>query len=297
VWLGDEPHDSPTGIDARELPHDNYRDTLPRVTHPHELLPAYGWRAQIGFLQPGGANPHHPHEFYMMVPDGVSINLISLHSVDDPPTEFLSQASLDLVMRRLPLGARELAARSVDVIVQAGVPFTVAYGRGIEDRLRHHIAKFTDIPLVLDVRACIEAMHCLDMARVLMVAPFTDQSNQQVADYVSPDGIEVAAIHRVDPAEHGSLHRLPLGTVYQIVKTAHSHAGNVDGIWLPGAALPTVAVVDALERELRVPVVSSKQAMVWAALRQANIGDRIEGYGRLFDMSVESDAGTDAIVR
>src|SRR5207302_8468004 len=69
---------------------------------PPELLPAYGWRASIGFLQPGGANPHHPHEFYMMVPDGVVIHLISLHSVDDPPTEFLSQASLDLVMRPLP---------------------------------------------------------------------------------------------------------------------------------------------------------------------------------------------------
>src|SRR4029077_712582 len=129
------------------------------------------------------------------------------------------------------------------------------------------------------------------------VAPFTDQSNQQVADYVSPDGVEVAAIHRVDPAEHGSLHQLPLGTVYQIVKIAHSRAGHVDGIWLPGAALPTVAVVDALERELRVPVVTSKQAMVWAALHQANIGDRIQGYGRLFERSIESDAGTTAIGR
>lgn len=267
---------------------------MPRVTRPPELLPAYGWRASIGFLQPGGVNPFHPHEFYMMVPGGVAMHLISLHSVDDLPTEFLSQASLDLVMRRLPLGARELAQRSVDVIVQAGVPFTIAYGRGIEDRLRQQIAEFTDIPLVLDVRACIDAMHCLDMARVLMVAPFTDQSNQQVAEYVSPDGVEVAAIHRVDPAELGSLHRLPLGTVYQIVKTAHSHAGHVDGIWLPGAALPTVAVVDALERELRVPVVSSKQAMVWAALRRASIGDRIEGYGRLLEMSVESNAVSSA---
>ena len=165
--------------------------------------------------------------------------------------------------------------------------------------LRRQIANFTDIPLVLDVRACIEAMHSLDMVRVLMVAPFTDQSNQQVADYVSPDGIEVAAIHRVDPADHGSLHRLPLGTIYQIVQTAYSHAGHVDGIWLPGAALPTVAVVDALERALRVPVVSSKQAMVWAALRQANIRDRIDGYGRLFEMTVESNRTTScsAIVR
>jgi maleate cis-trans isomerase len=260
-------------------------------------MPAYGWRASIGFLQPGGANPHHPHEFYMMVPDGVAIHLISLHSVDDPPMAFLGQPSLDLVMRRLPLGARELAARAVDVIVQAGVPFTVAFGRGIEDRLRRQITEFTDIPVVLDIRACIDAMHRLDMHRVLMIAPFTDQANEQVAEYVSPDDIEIAAMHRVDQAEHGSLHQLPLGKVYQIVTTAHARAGRVDGIWLPGAALPTVAVLDALERALGVPVVSSKQAMVWAALHRAGIGDRIQGYGRLLDTSVESTADASTIVR
>ena len=216
-----------------------------------------------------------------MVPDGVSITLLSLHSVDDEPTRFLSQASLDLVMRRLPLGARELAARSVNVIVQAGVPFTVGFGRGIETRLRKQIAEYTDLPLVLDIRACIEAMQRLEMARVLMITPFTDQASQQVADYVNEDGVEVAAVHRVDPAEHGSLHLLPLGTMYQIAIAAYARAGRVDGIWLPGAALPTVAVLDALEQALNVPVVSSKQAMVWAGLRQANIFDPIAGYGRL----------------
>ena len=130
-------------------------------------------------------------------------------------------------------------------------------------------------------------MQRLQMARVLMVAPFTAftaKANEQVADYVRPDGVDVAAVQRVDPADHGRLHLLPLGSVYQIVTTAYARAGNVDGVWLPGAALPTVAVLDALEHELKVPIVSSKQAMVWAALRQANIVDRIAGYGRLFTM-------------
>ena len=254
------------------------------MSRPPEYLPAYGWRARIGFLQPGGANPHHPHEFYLLAPDGVSITHISLHSVEDEPTPFLSQASLDLVMRRLPLGARELAARSVDVIVQAGVPFTVGFGRGIEERLRREIANSTDLPLVIDVRAGIEAMQGLGMQRVLMVAPFTDKSNEEVAQYVDVDGIDVAAIQRVDQAEYGSLHLLPLGTVYQIVVRAHARAGAVDGVWLPGAALPTIAVLDPLEHALNVPVVSSKQAMVWAAFRQVGVNDRITGYGRLLEM-------------
>jgi hypothetical protein len=141
----------------------------------------------------------------------------------------------------------QLAARSVDVIVQAGVPFTVGFGRGIEERIRRQIAEITDLPLVLDIRACIEAMQRLEMARVLMVAPFTDQANADVVDYVKPDAIDVAAVHRVDQAEHGGLHLLPLGAVYQIVMSAYKRAGRVDGIWLPGAALPTVAAIGALE--------------------------------------------------
>jgi maleate isomerase len=218
----------------------------------------------------------------MMAPDGVSITLITLHSVDDPRQEFLSQASLDLVLRRLPLGARELAARSVDVIVQAGVPFTVGFGRGIEERVRREIAEVTSTPLVLDIRACIDALQTLDATKILMVAPFTEQSNQECVEYVRADGLDVTSVHRINAADYGGMHLMPLGTVYQIVKAAFLRAGKVDGIWLPGAALPTVAVIDVLERDLGVPVVSSKQAMVWAGLRAARVSDAIEGYGRLF---------------
>ena len=81
-WAEDAGADAGSGAECW-----NERDTLARVTRPPELLPAYGWRARIGFLQPGGANPHHPYEFYMLAPDGLSITLISLHSVDDEALE------------------------------------------------------------------------------------------------------------------------------------------------------------------------------------------------------------------
>jgi maleate isomerase len=53
---------------------------------------------------------------------------------------------------------------------------------------------------------------------------------------------------------------------------------------MPGAGMPSVAVIDVLERDLGVPVLSSKQVMVWAALRSARVSDPVEGYGRLFSI-------------
>jgi maleate isomerase len=244
---------------------------------------AYGWRARIGFIQPSMANPNHPHEFYLMVPDGVTISIASLRWYEDEPTEFLSDLSLRRVIERIPLGARELAEQGVNVIVQAGIPHLAGQGWGIEESLRARVAAVTDTPLVIDMRSSIEAMQRLAMGKVLVVTPFTEAASARVAEYVAHDGIEVLQAHRVNVGSYGGIYGITLGTVYQEVKTAYRAVGKADGVWLPGAAMPSVAVIDALERDLGVPVVSSKQAMVWAALREARVAEPIVGYGRLFD--------------
>jgi maleate isomerase len=248
---------------------------------------SYGWRARIGFIQPSAGNPNHPHEFYLLVPDGVTISLMGLRSLEDPPEEFLSKEGLDRTVRRLPAAAKVLAAQPVDVIVQAGVPHLTAQPYGIEEKVRADVAAVTDIPLVIDVRASIDAMKALGMTKVLMVSPFTEAASVQVADYVKHDGLGIIATHRVNAGPYGGLYTIPLGSVYQEVKVAHRRlGGSCDGIWLPGAAMPSVGLIDVLERDLGVPVVSSKQAMVWAALRTARVFAAKPGYGRLFEGSL-----------
>jgi len=46
--------------------------------------------------------------------------------------------------------------------------------------------------------------------------------------------------------------------------------------------MPSVAVIQPLEQDLEVPVVTSMQAMAWAGLRLAGIKTEVTGYGRLF---------------
>src|SRR5262245_5373803 len=90
---------------------------------------AYGWRARIGFLMPAIANQNHPHEFYLMAPEGVSLTLVSLFSLDDPRGgEFLNRESLDRAVNRIPVGARALAAQDVHVMAVAGVPHMAVQG-------------------------------------------------------------------------------------------------------------------------------------------------------------------------
>jgi maleate isomerase len=52
-------------------------------------------------------------------------------------------------------------------------------------------------------------------------------------------------------------------------------------VLLSGTGLPTVAVLETLERDLGKPVISSNQASLWQALRMARVREAIAGYGRL----------------
>jgi maleate cis-trans isomerase len=58
-------------------------------------------------------------------------------------------------------------------------------------------------------------------------------------------------------------------------------APEAQAVLLSGTGLPTVAVLEALERDLGKPVISSNQAFLWRALRLAGVRDAVSGYGRL----------------
>ena len=50
---------------------------------------------------------------------------------------------------------------------------------------------------------------------------------------------------------------------------------------ISGTGLPTVGVLERLERELGKPVISSNQACLWRALRLAGVSEPVPGFGRL----------------
>src|SRR5437879_9885126 len=50
---------------------------------------------------------------------------------------------------------------------------------------------------------------------------------------------------------------------------------------VPGGNFPTRSSVAAWEREFKKPVVTTKQASVWAMLRAFKSADRVPGFGRV----------------
>jgi maleate isomerase len=58
---------------------------------------------------------------------------------------------------------------------------------------------------------------------------------------------------------------------------------DADGVLIAGTGFRCVAILDALERELKRPVLSANQASLWHCLRIAGVKAKVQGYGSLFE--------------
>lgn len=160
-----------------------------------------------------------------------------------------------------------LLERGADVIVQAGVPPVVTRGCGFAEELAVRVATLTPRPFITDAGASIQAMQALGLTRIVQVGnAFSPELVGRVRSYFGSAGIEVLEAEQVPVPAGTHSGNLPLETVYRVAKALHQrHEGKADGIWLTQAAVPSVGIIDALERDLGVPVVASAQAMMWPA--------------------------------
>ena len=241
---------------------------------------SYGWRARIGMLQPSLVCDTNAFEFYLMAPQGVELLLTSLGLGG------LAQAEYDRVVANIEVPVRRLLERNPDVIVQSGIPPVMTHEWGFHQQVRARVAEITPLPFITDAAASIAAMQATGISRVVVLGnAFNEELVAHVTRYLKAAGIAVIEAQQLRPEPGTAANALTLGATYRAARSLYArHAGQTDGIWLTQASNPSVGVIADLERDLGVPVVTSAQALMWAALRLAGVRERLAGFGRLFDV-------------
>ena len=240
----------------------------------------YAWRARVGMITPSSVHELNSYEFYLMAPEGVSVAMTSLQASEGwgPDADWFV---------RLEAATEEIAERGVGSLVQAGVPNIAHRGWPLHELIVQRIGAVTDIPSATDMGACIEGMHRLGMTRVAMLSPFDAADNEALAAYVGNTGIEIVAFdsivnHTGTGKRPGVLSMTPLDMVYRVARALYrKNRDRADGVWITGAGMPSVSVIEPLETDIDAPVVTSMQAMAWTGMRLTGLTERIEGFGRL----------------
>lgn len=239
----------------------------------------HGWRARLGVLSHDDSAISES-ELWTMAPDGVSLHTSRIFFADlatfaDPPGP---ENATDL-LARLPLQA----------IIYAWTVGSYLLGTTGERELVSRVGKHAGgIPVLMSAPAATAGFHALEAERVALIhAPFfTDDFDEKGAAYFQEHGFEVVHVsHLMPPVEVPHPNTGSAASPAQIYEWVRGHVpAAAQAVFIGGNALRAIGVIDALEEDLRRPVLTANQVSLWYALRVAGAEVRVDGYGQLFSL-------------
>ena len=171
-----------------------------------------------------------------------------------------------------------LANADVDVIIYGCSTCSLVGGLDWERVLVQQIEFESRIRVETVNQAVVKAFNYLGGGGIGVVTPYDDSLNRLEREYLESHGLNVVSCTGM------GLHN-PIdicnASEKEILNLASIAAEYADIIYLSCTNLPAVNLIERIESEYDVPVVTSNQAALWSALDGQDLED-VVGYGRLF---------------
>ena len=231
---------------------------------------AYNWRAKIGVMCP--TDGKIPHAFNTYAPDGVMFDFTKM-MFPGPTPEGLVYLS-DQVSEK----AKQFKG-GYDVVLFGCTSGSCIKGLGWDKELIRRIEENSGCPGMTTTTAVLEAFDALGLKKTVVMTPYPDDTNEIEKKFLEDNGLEVTSItgvgfNRVGPYGFANKHFL-----YRKAKELKTEGAEV--FFLSCMGLATMELVEVLEEDLGIPVITSHQASLWACLRHSKVYDKLPGLGKL----------------
>jgi maleate isomerase len=242
----------------------------------------YNWRARLGCIVPGQSIEALPRDFWRMAPHGVSLILASAGIRE------LDVNEVDAAIARLERSAEELRDHNADIVHISGLPLVTFKGPESEKDLIDKVKTWCGgKPVTTDFQANMNAFRALGTDKVVLISPNKIEATETYRRSAKAVGIEVLHVEC-----HDSLRRnIPLISdreIYHFCWKALQAAPNAKAIWAPSANYNILDLIEVLEDDFGIPVVTTNQAWFWWAFMVLRLNPRnITGFGKLLQARVD----------
>ena len=227
-----------------------------------------GWRARIGVLLPPD-NAVFEYEGNRLPLPGISFHIARMFPVE-----------LGELPQESPHHIPSLRECRVNFILYACAASSFMFGPDSNDELERKIKGLSALDAVTATSSMILSLKALGIRRVALATPYWRELDEKLLSYFAAGDIRVVNIQSLQLDNWEAMNNQTPDAVYRLgLKADHPDA---DGILILSTNLPTFEVLQVLEDDLRKPVVSTNQGMVWTACRRLGIQDRISGFGSLW---------------
>jgi maleate isomerase len=141
-------------------------------------------------------------------------------------------------------------------------------------------------PVVSSAGALVDALHALGARRIAMVAPYLKNLTRLVAGYIEDAGIEVGDAVSLEVSDNQAVAALDPHDLKTRWKRLDLR--GCDALVLSACVqMPSLSVIEEVERQSGLPTLSAATATTWAILRALDLEPVVTGAGALLGPAPE----------
>ena len=235
-----------------------------------------GWRGRIGLIMPAPGNSAE-YEFNHYAPEGVAVLSTRI------PLFAISYESLKTMTGYVDEAAKMLAESSlVDIILFNCTAGSFLEQGNYDTQLTNHIQEITGVPATTTSTCILRAMDAFRAKRINIVTPYSAEINERERTFFESRGRTVLSVSGALLSDSRDVPKVPAGDMYRYALEADTD--DSDLMFISCTGLHVLEIIEALEKDLKKPVIASNQCALWGTLKQMGINDKISGIGSLFDL-------------
>lgn len=229
-------------------------------------------RTRLGLIVPS-SNTTMETEVFRMLPAGFTLHAARMRMKQVTPEE-LRRMDEDSLR-----AAEELADAEVSAIAYGCTIAIMCREPGYDEVVRERLEVAVRTPTVVSASAVLDACRALGIVRVAIATPYLDSLAAMECEFLQKSGLAVADNKNLNIADNIAVGNQPEAAAYDLARSLD--VGSADGVLISCAQLPSLGVIERLERELGLPVLSTNTATLWSVFQRLGVECRIGGFGRL----------------
>jgi maleate isomerase len=241
------------------------------IPTPHPKHISYGERGRLGMLLPSGNQVAEPL-FNLLLPQGVSLYTTRLKLTGS------SEAQLLAMIEKIEEAAELVADAGATLVLfhcTAVSTFNLAWEKSIKDRIMAATGK----PAITTSECLVAALRAVNAQRLVMLSPYTAAVNERETRFFETHGFEILANWGMDQSTADGMMAVTPSTWEKFAVTHRDD--RADAYVFSCTTARSVEAVEAVERALGKPVITSNSAALWYASRSMGVADLIAGCGTL----------------
>lgn len=234
----------------------------------------FGWRSKIGIIIPS-VNITMEQEMWRMAIEGVSIHTSRMLAIGCSVDDLKAQDGY------VEACAEELGTAPLDIIVFGCTSGSFLGGIDWEKNICKRIREISNCKAITTTGAVLGALKFFGKKKLTIVSPYVSEVSELESQFFTQQGYDIVSETNLGFDKGIDILSLQPETTYRIARNAVVPETEI--LFISCTNMRTIENLEILEKDLGIPVISSNQCSMWAALRATNVGQKIEGWGSLLN--------------